>query len=393
MSQHYDNPATDVTPVVAARIRVDAIERIGSQERLFDLYMNDTIRARGEILGPEVQGIRLEEASALVFVDESPSANFGHACQYLLYVPESGQFREAVPARFPPYAQDIPRDFELFYHRGGRQDEPRRGHGAMRVESLNIAPDAGYANRYAILFSGLPYLRHVNELELCYRALTQAYQFDPANIFVLLFDGTLRTVRGAVPPLWPGTAGGSPYQIKNHIHDAGSLQALANLFGTLPLKSNDLLFIHMTGDGDSDSNGAFINAYDGVYRASQMARDLQGLPAHRALLVLMEQCSAGGFANAVVGTTRPAPMSSIAAAAANGLESHFSPTVPHWNYFAAEWLSALTGLDVISGAPVNLVAPPALVDADAAYAYAVATDPEDTPAQASAGGGGTITLG
>jgi hypothetical protein len=393
MSQHSDNPATDVTPVVAARIRVDAIERIGSQERLFDLYMNDAIRARGETLGPEVQGIRLDQASALVFVDESPSANFGHACQYLLYAPESGQFRKAVPARFPPYARDIPPDFQLFYDRGGLQDEARREHEAMHVESLNIALAAGYANRYAILFSGLPYLRHVNELELCYRTLTQTYQFDPAHIFVLLFNGTLRTVRGAVPPLWPGP-GGSPYQLKNHINDAGSLKALANLFvpGTLPLNPNDLLFIHMTGDGDRDSNGAFINAYDGVYRASQMATDLQGLPAHRALLVLMEQCSAGGFANAVVGNGRAA-MSSIAAAAVNGLESHFSPTVPHWNYFAAEWLSALTGLDVISGAPVNLIAPPARVDADAAYAYAVTADPADTPAQASAGGGGTITLG
>lgn len=394
MSQHCDDPAGDVTPEVAARIRLDAIARVGSHERDFDLYMSRTIRVQGETLGPEVQGITLDDASALVFVDQVPSANFGHACQYLLYEPEMGRFRRAVRARFPPYARDIPRDFELVHQHAYRQSEPLCEQGMQRVESLSIAPAAAYSNRYAILFSGLPYLRHVNELELCYRTLIQTYEFDPANIFVLLFNGTLRTVRGPVPPLWPGTPGGSPYQLEGKVNDAGTLTALAELFapGTLPLQPNDLLFIHMTGDGDCDSDGAFINACDGVYRAKQMAADLQGLPAHRALLVLMEQCSSGGFADAVVANA-PAEVSTIAAAAKNGQESYCSQDPPYWNYFAAEWLSAHAGVDVMSGAPVKLVTPPALVDADTAYAYAVKSDPLDTPTQVSARGGGNITLG
>ncbi len=395
MSQDRNDPKIDIAPDVAERIRTDAILRTRSLERHFDLYMSRTIREGGETLGPAVQGIRLEQASALVFVDEEPAANFGHACHYLLYEPEKGRFRKSIGARFPPYAQDISADFTRFsqgYNGATRPNQSKHRHHPMSVRSLNIGPAAGYDNRYAILFSGLPYLRHVNELELCYRALTGTYGFEPGNIFVLLFSGQWRTVDADVPSSWP-TLGGTPYQLKSHSRRAGTLPELAKLFapGALPLTSKDLLFIHMTGDGDSDAGGAFINTYDGVYRASQMAVDIQGLPAHRALLVLMEQCSAGGFCDAVIANSR-ATMTNIAAAAKNGEGSHISEGVPQWNYFAAEWLSAHMGLDILSGAPVNIVVPPALVDADKAYHYAVTSDPADTPTRASAGGGGNITL-
>jgi len=67
--------------------------------------------------------------------------------------------------------------------------------------------------RYAILFSGMTYTRHLNGLEFCYRTLVDTFAFEHDNIFVLNYDKSLRTVDeqeadptpARWPPCWPLT--------------------------------------------------------------------------------------------------------------------------------------------------------------------------------------------
>jgi hypothetical protein len=277
-----------------------------------------------------------------------------------------------------------------------------RGGGRVREDALGSIParpgSASYhGRRYAILLCGAPSARHLNDMEFCYRMLRQRHRFDDANIFVMHHDGTLSTVEGPAPELWPGN--NTPYTMR--VTHPGSIAAFQSVLQGLAnpdtgLKADDLLFIHTNGHGDGISSVAYLRAFPGeLYMAPQFARDLAALPRYRALLVMMQQCCSGGFNRPIVDAST-ARHTSVASAARARSESHASRDDPQWNAFARAWIAAQMGRD-IDDKPLRgevRARVDGLVDAAEAYRYAARCVRKlDTPSRLSSRTGAGITLG
>jgi Peptidase C13 family len=340
-----------------------------------NLYLDRRVREKGETLGPAFQKIIADESSVLVFADDQPLANFGHTCRYLLYDPKNGNPRREIPARFPPFLNKRPDTLEAF-HEPIRIQPITSFHVRPILRCPILVPDG---NRYAILYSGMSDFRHLNDLEFCYRMLIERYGFASGNIYALNYDGTLDTKDG-LPGTWPGD--GSAYRIKvtGQGNRAGFQAAINNLKGKL--KSEDLLFIHTNNHGDNSNGQSFLCAYPNwdLYWASDFCGDLAGLPKYRSLLVMMEQCNAGGF-NAPVLASSTAANTSIASAAIASQSSWASPD-GNWDSFARDWIAAQIGHDPYGGA---LTFNPdtdldGVVEAEEAFNYALAVkNPSDSP--------------
>jgi hypothetical protein len=183
-------------------------------------------------------------------------------------------------------------------------------------------------------------MRHLNDLEFCYRMLIDRYDFAPAHITALSYDGTLNTQDG-MATTWPGD--GSAYRIK--IDGPGDSTALKAAIASLKskLKHDDLLFIHTNNHGDNFGQGSFVCTYPnyGTYTATDFCADLAILPKYRALMVMMEQCNSGGF-NAPVLAASTAHSTSIGSAAIATQSSYASPD-GNWDSFARDWIAAEIG--------------------------------------------------
>src|SRR5262249_20999222 len=156
------------------------------------------------------------------------------------------------------------------------------------------------------------------------------------------YDGTLNTQDGA-PGTWPGD--GTAYRIK--VTGQGNRSAFQSAFGSLKnkLKAHDLVFIHTNNHGDNFGSGSFLCEYPswGQYMSSDFCADLATLPKYRSLIVMMEQCNAGGF-NAPVIAASTAQNTSIASAAIATQSSWASPD-GNWDSFARDWIAAQIGHD------------------------------------------------
>jgi hypothetical protein len=354
----------------------------------------------GEEFGPATQRIVATEPTLVVFADDDPLANWGHACRYLLYHAETGALLQEIPARLPigrlePFYTPVklpggPIAIGPFW-------PPRRPRCPI------IVPDG---NRYALLFAGFAMERHLNDVEFCYRTLVNRYAVPPENIFALSFDGTLTVVNddwtgsSPAPANWPGD--NTPYQIQ--ITGQGTLAGLEAAFAQLAGKmgSKDLLFIHTNNHGDTDSGGAYIGypasfpAGSGVDWSAQwvnlysstFAGMLGTLPAYRELMVMMEQCGSGGFGPDVLASSTAAS-TSFAAACLAGTSSYSATYLgAPWDGFAYQWIAAMAG-EYPNGSP--LASNPdtdgsAYVDAVDAYNYASANGlSEDSPNMSTQG--------
>jgi hypothetical protein len=249
--------------------------------------------------------------------------------------------------------------------------------------------------RYAILYSGMSDNRHLNDLEFCYRMLVDRYGFRKKNIYVLNYDGTVNTKDFGGPPAnWPGD--GTPYRI--HVTGQGNRAAFQAAFNDLKgkMKSHDLLFIHTNNHGDNDGTQSYLCAYPNwdTYYANDFCNDLKVLPKYRSLIVMMEQCNAGGF-NAPVLAASTADNTSIASAAVASASSYASPDL-NWDSFARDWIAAEIGHDPY-GAALAFNADTnnnGAIEANEAFNYALAVqNPLDSPNfSESSAAGGDITL-
>lgn len=356
-----------------------------------NLYLDRRTYQKGENLGPEFQKIVVTQPSLLVFADDYPQANFGHDCRYLLYDPERGSPLREVPARFPPYLQKPPATLVAFHQPIRVRPNPDIYRVLPILRCPILIPDG---NRYAILYSGMSNNRHLNDLEFCYRMLIDRYGFDPKHIYVLNYDGTRNTQEGP-PAVWPGD--GTAYRIK--ITAQGNRAAFQAAFNDLKtkLKARDLLFIHTNNHGDNSGGQSFLCAYPNwdEYWANDFCGDLKGLPTYKSLILMMEQCNAGGF-NTPVLAASTAKDTSIASAAIATQSSWASPD-GNWDSFARDWIAAEAGHDPYGAA---LAFNPdtdgdGVIEAEEAFNYALAVkNPSDSPNfDESSEAGGDITLG
>ena len=359
------------------------------QRNTTNLHLNWRIHEAGEILGPRIQKIVVEEPSILVFADDDPRANFAHDCRYLLFHPKTGRLRKEIPARFPPYTTRTPESLVPFHQPVRFIPNPNLFHVWPIFRCPVIIPDG---KRYAILYSGMSDTRHLNDLEFCYRMLVDRYAFDINNIYVLNYDGALNTKDGA-PGNWPGD--NTAYRIK--ITGKGDRPAFQDAFNDLAKKigGDDLLFIHTNNHGDNSGGQSYMCQYPNwdAYWANDFCSDMAVLPKFKSLIVMMEQCNSGGFNTPVI-TKSPATNTSIASAATATVSSYASSD-GNWDTFAYEWIAAQMGSNpdgsVLASNPDT--DHDGAIEAEVAYNYATANDTIDTPCyDESSEAGGDITL-
>jgi hypothetical protein len=257
--------------------------------------------------------------------------------------------------------------------------------------------------RYAILFSGMSFRRHVNGLEFCYRTLVERLGFARENLHVLNYDGSSAAfgdLRGAPNELWPGD--GTAYRLA--VNGEGSRAAFREALRTIgeKLMPVDQLFINTMGHGGhhGDDRGPDLLTYPCSirYKRREFCDDLSMLPPHRSLVVMMAQCFAGGFKQAVIDASRAAS-TFVAAATSETRQSFMSFRDNNWDSFQRNWIAGLAGRDV-DGTALEVVpgrAKSGPITVREAFTYASTCpgrSPYDSPEfAASTSSAGDITLG
>jgi hypothetical protein len=308
-----------------------------------NLFIDSRVLVRGrEILAYE-QKILMDRDTVMVFADEAPLLNWAHPCKYLLHDSKTGELYKEVKAQFPPYmVNDVPETFKAFHQPVLPKSEivyPIR-------PALRCPIHWPIGNRYAILFSGASNNRHVNDLEFLYRTLIDFYGFADANIYILNYDGTIN-YNGNPHPVgnWPGD--NTPYRMT--VNGSGTKAVFETIFDTLKTKlaKDDLLLIHTNNHGGHNGTQSYLCTYSTPsYLASDFADKLATLPTYDTLIVMMEQCHAGGFNSPIL--SHSTALNTSVSSACEELKS--SDGGPDFDPFAEDWIGAITGNTAYGGA-------------------------------------------
>jgi hypothetical protein len=299
----------------------------------------DDLQKAGATLMAHRQSIAIDRDTAVVFADDEPQANWAHQCRYLLYATDSGKLYREVPARFPPFLVEPPPHIRAFH-------QPI----IMKAGEIHPVPPAirlpfrvRDGRRYAILYSGASNYRHVNDLEFLYRSLIDHYGFLASDIAVLNYNGNLAWSGSPAPSNWPdGTPGGSPYRMK--VTGKGTRADLEAALDSVKakLQAKDLLLIHTNNHGGHNGTSSYLCVQSGPdYTATDFAAKLATFPRYAGLMVMMEQCHAGGFNDLVIERST-ADRTTFAAAAT---EHNSSWGAADFDYFARDWIAAMAKHD------------------------------------------------
>jgi hypothetical protein len=373
-----DRRRREFDPAVIRRVQNDAYaktawERGGGS----NLYVQRDPLAAGEVIRAQRQEIPVDRETIMVFADDEPLLNWGHRCRYFLYDAADGTHYGTVNADFPPYLVDIPESYEAFHLPIQHAHAEILWPGFRLPGLLRDGPGADW---YAVLFSGASNNRHTNDLEFLYRTLTGDYGVDARRIYVLNYDGTVNYSGGPHPVTsWPGD--GSGYTMP--VHGEGTKADLDAVLDELKgrLGPEDKLLIHTNNHGGHNGESYLVTYSGPDYGASDFADKLAELPKHHCMMVMMEQCYAGGF-NAGVVASSPAVHTSIASAAD---EWHTSIGGDDFDPYARDWIAAMHGATPSGGALAHNPDSDSngLIGAEEAFDYATAVKhPHDTPVYA-----------
>jgi hypothetical protein len=343
-----------VSKSIQEKIEKHALSQLNSRKDLnvdkVNIHFCKESVGRGIAVGRgEERVVNAAKESVLVLVDHAPLHNWGHPCEIMLYDAASGEHYETYSSQFPPDSYfHQPKEY-VALHAPVKfpAEKPLPALESVRIQPLERIINAVSGKRYAILFSGMSDNRHLNDLEFLYRTLLDNYGFDPADITVLNYDGTIRYA-GAPTPVgnWPGN--NTPYRIQ--INYSGTKQNMLLALDQVKqkLKSDDLLLIHTNNHGDGPTSVSQIPSKEAdlccypnwdSLKASEFGSKIQAFPRHYSLIVMMEQCHSGGFKNAVLDNSK-AEITSFAAACEETANSiggaNFDP-------FACDWIAAVTG--------------------------------------------------
>jgi hypothetical protein len=384
----------------------DALKALSRERRrTTNLYLETVPWMKNSLIGPDFQNIRARQPSILVFADDDPMANFGHRCRYRFYDAKTHAFLYEVAAQFPPYLDFVPATYKVFHE----PVRPRRSKRRRAPAEITPAPPPAPAprpvpvpaarERYAILFSGSSDRRHLNDLEYCYRMLTERYGFNRANICVLNRDNTRKLRDGTFALNWPQESD-PPDQYKIPVPpfnpppppppglpcfpaDRDGFRAACQHIA-INLNPEDLVFIHTNGHG-----GAFDMNLDGqpedpwlvshnskAYYVDKFCEDLAILPQHDSMLIVMQQCYSGHFIDPVIAAKGPAKEQikaqrlSIACAS---LDPSYANDECTFDMFMFGWVTAHLDADPYGNPPEKVVdtgGVAGVIEASEAYAYA-----------------------
>ena len=360
------------------KIQIDAISELSfSQSRSSNLHMLHDILKKGSDLRAYMQRIPVERDTVMVFADDAPVFNWGHPCRYILYDAHSAERYREVSAQFPPYLISTPENFKVFHQPVTFLSEQRLW---KQRPPLTCPIRFPVGQRYAVLYAGASNNRHTNDLEFLYRTLRCVYGFHDDHIYSLNYDGTQAYNNFGSPPgtTWPGD--NTPYQMP--VKGKGTKADLDAVLDELKtrLKPEDLLLIHTNNHGGNDGPGkSYLVTYSGPeYYAADFADKIAELPKYDTLMVMMEQCFAGGF-NAPIIAKSTASKTTVASAA---IETNSSIGGPEFDPFARDWIAGVAGHTPYGTALAFNPDTDAngKIYAEEAFSYADAVhDPFDTP--------------
>jgi hypothetical protein len=340
-----------------ARVQQVAYDALAPRAQLTtDLYLDSWSVPKGTELGPSFESWTVERDSVLCFADFEPQANFAHPCSYFLHDIGTGELVQRVPAQFTPYPLEGLRVLDRFREAKREPEtppkEPPRGGGLRaRMQPLLAAAGPVMGRRYAILFAGVSDPHHLNDLELCLRML-KSFGFASQDIFILFQNGTDTSSpfldKQGNRRTWPGSTNPLDNAFTLKPTGKGSRNAFRAVLTQLSqkLQPNDLVYIHTEGHGSvkyGTGGGQYLSAIpDGVgstaqYLDFQMQSDLQLIQGYNSLLVVMNQCRAGGFTDAVLAGSKAQRTYFAAACEAGRLA--YKTADENWNQFSRNWIA------------------------------------------------------
>jgi len=309
-----------------------------------NLYVESNVLTKGRDILAYKQRIPIDSDTVMVFADDAPQYNWAHSCRYLLHDAKTGEFYREVKAQFPPYlSKEPPKTFQVF-HQPVRLVDAGLYYPIRPRLRCPIRWQKG--KRYAVLFAGASNNRHTNDLEFLYRTLRDIYGFPAANIYVLNYNGTV-DYSGNPQPVgnWPGVC--TAYRMP--VNGSGTKADLDAVFDTLAtnLSADDLLLIHTNNHGGHNGTESYLCTYSGAdYLASDFANKLGTLPNFNCLMVMMEQCHAGGFNSPILAHSTAAYTS--VSSACEELRSSIGGA--EFDPFAQDWIAAMAGNTPYGGA-------------------------------------------
>ena len=362
------------------------------------MYFDNEVLKKGEKIDLFEKTITIKEPTNLVFIDEQPGLNWGHACQYLLYQADKGKLLNKVDAKFPPFLTKknvegmeifkIPRIMNNFKTRKTLRFplDPARLTAYTKLRRLPFKFSKVEGRRYAIFFSGGSNCRHVNDMEFFYRTLLDIYAYNPSDVFICNYDGNINWIKAGWWEPAQDLANPINYPVDNtpfrmQVDEPGTRNGFQNIITQLSgvMNQYDCLLIHTNNHGwyGNKLGGGTDEGYISLpgstkYWASDFVSDLSNLPRFKNLLVVMEQCSSGSFIqpimnnspadNTVVQTAVPAKESSAG-------DWYFDPWIELW-------ISAMAG---VRGDGTALAISPdddldSKISAYEAYDYAIGQD-------------------
>lgn len=236
--------------------------------------------------------------SWLFFVDEMPlMVNWGHPCKYI-FVDVVGKISVYERTMFP--TEPSMEVMELL----NRADVWDGYEGKSIVYDIpkNCSRTTSSAEHlYAVIISGggdrfNNHIRYWNDCSFIYKTLVNQYGYNPANIYVLMSDGTN-----------PGidTSSGTSSNVDldgdgiTDIDYAATKENVVNVFNQLAnkLTEEDYLFVYTIDHGglDSTSNESYLVLWNGM---NIYASEFSGLVKSvntKATNIVMGQCNSGGF--------------------------------------------------------------------------------------------------
>jgi hypothetical protein len=83
------------------------------RQRAVVYELSDTV-VRGTVLSLPHQTINVPSEALVAFIDQEPTANWGHACRYVLVELETGRI-SSWEARFPPFGTSLGSEWRVAY--------------------------------------------------------------------------------------------------------------------------------------------------------------------------------------------------------------------------------------------------------------------------------------
>ncbi|MGB9175298.1 MAG: hypothetical protein WCB46_00995, partial [Methanoregula sp.] len=334
---------------IQSQIKKNEVQHLRSlvADKRANLYLHEEVLAKGVTLKGLELKVPVERETAFVFVDLAPGYNWAHACEYHLYDAKTGELYKTVRTSFPPSDFFPPPETMTAFHMPVKLIDTKKQRTAWkkRTKPVTRALSTAPGERYAILYAGAANNRHTNDLEFLYRTLIDDYGFTAGNIHVLNYNGTL-TYSGAPAPIgnWPGDNSAYRMQVTGAGTRAG-FQAAFNAIAAV-IRPEDMLFIHTNNHGAGPCDGVndyCMCAYSATgwvpYYVNDFIADMGVLPPFEVLMVMLEQCRAGGFINPIINNS-PATWTHVASAVP---ADQYSLGGADFDPFAENWIAAMHG--------------------------------------------------